>query len=114
QAVAAAFPREAFYPPLFPLVLALAGAAHNTAWAHAVTALLLAASIPLLYLLGIRLLEDRRAAAAAALCVVLSPSIWINAKGILSEPLFCLLLVATLYTLEAGTQQSGRLWKLAI
>jgi len=114
QAVAAAFPRDAFYPPLFPLVLALAGAAHHTAWAHALTALLLAATVPLIYLLGIRLLEDRRAAAAATLCVVLAPSLWINAKGILSEPLFCLLLVATIYTLENGAQDRSRSWKLAI
>ena len=114
QAVAAAFPRDAFYPPLFPLVLALAGAAHNAAWAHALTALLLAASIPLIYLLGIRLIEDRRAAAVATLCAVLSPSMWINAKGILSEPLFGLLLVATFCILEAGTQHRGRMWKLAI
>ena len=42
QAVAAAFPREAFYPPLFPLLLALSGAAHDIAWAHALTALVLA------------------------------------------------------------------------
>ena len=114
QAVAEAFPREAFYPPLFPLLLALAGAAHNTAWAHALTALLLAASIPLIYLLGIRLLEDRRAAAVATLCVVLSPSMWINPKGILSEPLFCLLLVATFCVLEAGAHDRGRMWKLAV
>ena len=114
QAVAAAFPRDAFYPPLFPLVLALAGAAHNTAWAHALTALLLTASIPPIYLLGIRLLEDRRAAAVATLCVVLLPSMWINAKGILSEPLFCLLLVATFCVLERGENGRSRLWQLAI
>jgi len=114
QAVAAAFLRDAFYPPLFPLVLALAGAAHNTAWAHALTALILTASIPLIYLLGIRLLEDRRAAAVATLCVVLLPSMWINAKGILSEPLFCLLLVATFCVLERDGNGRSRLWQLAI
>ena len=114
QAVAEAFPRDAFYPPLFPLILALAGAAHNTAWAHALTALLLTASIPLIYLFGIRLLEDRRAAAVATLCVVLLPSLWVNAKGILSEPLFCLLLVATFCILERNANGRGRLWQLAI
>jgi 4-amino-4-deoxy-L-arabinose transferase-like glycosyltransferase len=112
QAVAAAFPREAFYPPLFPLVLALAGAAHNIAWAHALTAFLLAAAIPLVYVLGTHWLDDRRAAAAVAFCVVLLPSLWINAKGILSEPLFCLLLLATLCALEAGTRGKGGTWKL--
>lgn len=114
QAVAAAFPREAFYPPLFPLVLALAGAAHHTAWAHALTALLVAASIPLIYLLGIRWLADRRAAAVATGCVVLLPSLWINAKGILSEPLFCLLLLATFCVLERDANGRSRLWQLAI
>jgi hypothetical protein len=93
-AVAKAFAREAFYPPLFPLVLALAGAAHHFAWAHALTALLLAAALPLLYLLALRWLGGRSAALGALACTVLLPSLWINAKGILSETLFCLLLVA--------------------
>lgn len=113
-AVAAAFAREAFYPPLFPALLALAGAAHHTAWAHALTALLLAASLPFLYALGVRWLEDRRAAAAVVLCVVLLPSLWVNAKGILTEPLFCLLLLATFCVLEAGEKLRGRLWIVAL
>jgi 4-amino-4-deoxy-L-arabinose transferase-like glycosyltransferase len=106
-AVAAAFAREAFYPPLFPLLLALAGAAHHTAWAHALTALLLAAAIPLVYALGARWLEDRRAAVAAVLCVVLLPSLWINAKGILSEPLFGLLLLAIFFVIDVSEKETG-------
>ena len=113
-AVAAAFAREAFYPPLFPVVLALAGAAHQIAWAHALTALLLAVSLPLVYLLGARWLEDRRAAVAAVLCVALLPALWVNAKGILSEPLFCLLLMAMLCVLESGERMRGRLGILAL
>lgn len=113
-AVAEAFSREAFYPPLFPLLLALAGAAHSIAWAHVLAALLLAASIPVLYALGARWLEDRRAAVAVALCVVLLPSLWVNAKGILSEPLFCLLLLTTFYVLEAGEKLRGRLWIITL
>jgi hypothetical protein len=109
-AVAAAFAREAFYPPLFPLLLALAGAAHSTAWAHGLVALLLAGTIPLIYALGVRWLEDRRAAAAATLCVVLLPSMWINAKGILSEPLFCLLLLAIVCVLDAEEADRRWLW----
>ena len=46
QVVAAAFASEAIYPPLFPAVLALAGAAHDIAWAHVLTALVLAAAKP--------------------------------------------------------------------
>lgn len=110
-AVAAAFPREAFYPPLFPLALALTGAAHHMAWAHAVTALLLAASLPFVYLLGARWLCSRGAAAAAVACVALLPSLWINTKGILSEPLLCLLLVATFWFLE---KEKTAVWKLAL
>jgi hypothetical protein len=101
-AIAAAFPQEAVYPPLFPLLLALAGAAHDVAWAHVLSALLLAAWVPLVYLLGARWLGSPGAAAVAALSVVLLPSVWINAKGILSEPLFGVLLLATLCVLESG------------
>jgi hypothetical protein len=113
-AVAAAFAREAFYPPLFPLLLALAGAAHNLAWAHALTALLLAGWIPLAYVLGVRWLEDRRAAAAAALCVALLPALWVNAKGILSEPLFGLLLLATFCVIDRAGSERKRIWLPAL
>jgi hypothetical protein len=113
-AVAEAFPREAFYPPLFPLLLALAGAAHHTAWAHALVALLLAVAIPLTYLLGQRWLGERRVAAAAALCVVLLPSLWVNAKGILTEPLFCVLLLATFCVLDHGDAVRARLWAVVL
>ncbi|HEY6967235.1 MAG TPA: hypothetical protein VI229_07185 [Burkholderiales bacterium] len=110
-AVAAAFAREAFYPPLFPLLLALAGAAHDLAWAHALVALLLAAALPLAYRLGVRWLESRGAALAALACIALAPSLWINARGILSETLFCLLLVSTFLVLE---QEKNASWKLGV
>jgi hypothetical protein len=113
-AVAAAFAREAFYPPLFPLLLALAGAAHHVAWAHALTALLVAGWIPLVYFLGTRWLEDRRAAAAAALCVALLPALWVNAKGILSEPLFGLLLLATFCAIGSAGSERKRIWLPAL
>jgi len=113
-AVAAAFPREAFYPPLFPLLLALAGAAHHTAWAHALTALLVAAWLPLAYVLGARWLEDRRAAVVLAVCIALLPSLWINAKGILSEPLFGLLLLGCLCAIEPAGGEGKRRWLPAL
>jgi hypothetical protein len=111
-AVAASFAREAFYPPLFPLVLALTGAAHHIAWAHAVTALLLAAALPLVYLLGQRWLGSRGAALAALACIALTPAMWINSKGILSETLFCLLLVSSYLYLEKREKHSG--WQLGL
>jgi hypothetical protein len=110
-AVAGAFAREAFYPPLFPLVLALSGASHHLAWAHAVTALLLAAALPLAYVLGARWLGGRGPALAAVACIALLPSLWINSKGILSETLFCLLLVSTFLVLE-NDKAAG--WKLGL
>jgi hypothetical protein len=113
-AVAAAFAREAFYPPLFPLILAFAGAAHHVAWAHVLTALLVAGWIPLVYLLGTCWIEDRRAAAAAALCVALLPALWVNAKGILSEPLFGLLLLATFCAIDGAGNERKRIWLPAL
>lgn len=113
-AVASAFAREATYPPLFPLVLALAGAAHDVAWAHVLTALILAGCVPLVYALGVRWIGNRGTAAAAALSVVLLPSVWINAKGILSEPLFGVLLLATLWVLDSKPGSRGRNVMLAL
>jgi len=113
-AVAAAFAREAFYPPLFPLILALFGAAHQLAWAHALTALLIAGWIPLVYVLGARWFDDRRAAAAAAFCVALLPALWVNAKGILSEPLLGLLLLATFCLIDGAESERRRIWLLAL
>lgn len=107
-AVADAFSREAVYPPLFPLLLAVAGTAHDYARAHVLTALLVAACLPLVYLLAVRWLGDRRAALAALLAVALLPSLWIQARGILSEPLFCLLLLAAFWALDAPMRERRR------
>lgn len=110
--VMAAFPHEAFYPPLFPALLAVTGAAHNIPWAHAVTALLLAMSLPFLYRLGERWFADSRAAVLALVCIVLLPSLWINIRGILSEPLFILLLAMLFCVLDAEGRNAG--WKAGL
>lgn len=112
--VAAAFPREAYYPPLFPLLLALAGASHHIAWAHALTAALVALWIPLVYVLGARWLEDRCAAAAAAFCLALLPALWVNARGILSEPLFGVWLLAALCAIDVCVGQRKVMWLPAL
>jgi hypothetical protein len=112
--VAEAFAREAFYPPLYPMLLALAGAANDMALAHVVTALLLAACLPLAYALGTRWLESRWAALAAVAMTALLPSLWIHAKGTLSEPLFTLLLLATLWLIEAKRSARGTAAALAV
>src|SRR5690606_25866076 len=111
-AVLDAFPREAFYPPLFPLILAATGAAHDIALAYTVTALIQAACLPLVYLLAVRLLGARWSAVAATISVALLPSLWVHAKGILSEPLFSLLLLGVLLALPSGRSEAdrGRPW----
>jgi hypothetical protein len=111
--VAEAFVREAFYPPLFPALLGLAGAAHHIAWAHLLTALLLALWLPLAYALGARWLESRWAAAAATLALASLPSLWINVKGVLSEPLFGLLLLGVLVAHERIESPARRKWTVA-
>jgi hypothetical protein len=65
--VMAQMPHEK-YPPLFPILLALSGAAFDWRWAHAVVALSFAA-------VGI----------VAALLYVTLPGVWLNLMGILSE-----------------------------
>lgn len=112
--VAEAFAREAFYPPLYPLLLALFGAAHDIAQAQVLTALLLAACLPLVYLLGVRWLGDKWAAAGAAAVTALLPSLWIHVKGTLSEPLFALLLLATLYLVDKEQDRQERRWPVAL
>jgi hypothetical protein len=109
-AVIDAFAREAFYPPLWPLLLAATGAAHDFAWAQVLNALLLAACLPLVYALAARWLEPGWAAVGAMLTVALLPSMWIHVKGVLSEPLFCLLLLVTLW--QCGRDQVS--WRLAL
>ena len=41
-------------------------------------------------------------------------SLWVNAKGILSEPLFCLLLMTTFWVMDSGEGTRGRLGILAL
>jgi 4-amino-4-deoxy-L-arabinose transferase-like glycosyltransferase len=92
--IVAAAPFEK-YPPLFPLILALAGAAYDWRIAHAVVAACFAASV---FFLG---LHARRATGSAwlgllaALVYAVMPGAWLSAKGILSEFLYMALVFAT-------------------
>jgi hypothetical protein len=110
--IAEAYAREGFYPPLFPLVIAVLGAAHDITRAHVATALILAACLPVLYLLARETLASGCAALAAVAVVAVLPASWINAKGILSEPLYCLALLALLWATQAEGRR--RIWILAL
>ncbi|HWA39924.1 MAG TPA: hypothetical protein VG873_18880 [Burkholderiales bacterium] len=111
--VASVFPLEAFHPPLFPLVLALVGASHDFSLAHGVNAVLLAACLPLVFQVALRWLGATLPAILATLAVLTLPALWIHVRGILSEPLFCLLLLATVMLLEARIGTRARLTGLA-
>jgi 4-amino-4-deoxy-L-arabinose transferase-like glycosyltransferase len=93
--IRAAYPHEP-YPPLFPLLIALAGGAYDWRIAHAVVAAALAASVFLLGLYAREATGSARLAFLAALVYALLPGTWLNAKGILSEYPFMALTFAVL------------------
>jgi hypothetical protein len=112
--VLAVLPQEGFHPPLFPLLLAGAGGAHDFALAHSLNALLLAACLPLVFVIALRWVGSVPAALLAALAAAILPAHWIQVRGILSEPLFCLLLLATVAVLEARVEERARIVLLAL
>jgi hypothetical protein len=83
-AVAAAWPHEK-YPPLFPALIALAGAAYDWRWAHAIVAACFGASVWLLGAHAARITASARVGLAVALVYALLPGAWLNMKGVLSE-----------------------------
>ena len=82
------------FPPLFPLILALAGP--DPARAHALVAVLAALGAAAIYAYAWAVHRDRAVALGLAVLFFLLPTAWISAKGILSEPLFLVLLLSTL------------------
>jgi hypothetical protein len=84
------------FPPLFPLVLALAGAADDFERAHLVVAGFAAAAPIVIYAFVLALHRRRDAALAMAFIFVVLPTAWISAKGILSEPLYLVVSLAAL------------------
>jgi hypothetical protein len=73
------------YPPLFPFLLAITGASHHWLWAHILVVLFHLAACWLTYRLGVAILQNHWAALTAALLFGISPSVWLNILGILSE-----------------------------
>ena len=87
-------PYVGHFPPLFPLLLAIAGP--DLARAHALVAVLAAFGAPAIYAYAWAIHRDRAAAFGLAALFFLLPTAWIGAKGILSEPLFLVLMLSTL------------------
>ncbi len=94
-AVVAAWPRQDF-PPFFPFILAILGAAYDYTLAHVLTALFLLLSIPLIFIFARSMFAANHQALLIVFIFCLSPSAWLNSMGILSEPLYLFLSLATL------------------
>jgi 4-amino-4-deoxy-L-arabinose transferase-like glycosyltransferase len=106
--IRAAFPHEP-YPPLFPLLLALAGGAYDWRVAHLVVAVALGASVFLLGLHARNVTASARLGFIAALVYALLPGTWLNAKGILSEyPFMALVFAALAYHAHLGARVPSR------
>ncbi len=86
----------AHFPPAFPLVLALSGAAAKPALGYIAVGAFAAFALVPLYRFCAGALGSNRAAAVVVLLFLLTPSAWISLKGILSESMFLALSMATL------------------
>lgn len=86
------------FPPLFPVLLALAGGSTDLRIAHLVVALLAACGAGLAYCFILRETANRAIAFAVAVAFLLCPTAWVSAKGILSEPMYlCTSLACLVY-----------------
>ncbi len=84
------------FPPFFPFILAFAGAAYDYTLAHMLTALFLLLAIPLVFIFARSMFAANHQALLIVCIFCLSPSAWLNSMGILSEPLYLFLSLATL------------------
>ena len=94
-AIVAAWPSQDF-PPFFPFILAVLGAAYDYTLAHVLTALFLLLAIPLIFIFARSMFAANHQALLIVCIFCLSPSAWLNSMGILSEPLYLFLSLATL------------------
>ena len=102
------------YPPLFPLVLALTGAAHDFVRAHHMVAVFFAISCVLLFNLARRHLGGTFLPAICAVTFILLPSTWINMLGILSENLYLCFSLAALLVYERWAKSARNVsWQMA-
>ena len=83
-AIAAAWPDQR-YPPLFPLLLGVAGGAYDWRLAHAWVGLAFGAGVFLLGILGRDVARCGLVGVVAALLFACMPGAWLNVKGILTE-----------------------------
>ncbi|MEO7742917.1 MAG: hypothetical protein ABIR98_08280 [Usitatibacter sp.] len=84
------------FPPLFPLLLWLSGGASDYRVAYVLVAACAAIALPLIYRHAAAELGGVREGLAVTVLFLLMPTAWISTKGILSESLYLLLLMAAL------------------
>ena len=82
---------EQDFPPLFPLLIAFTGAAHNMIAAHILTASFLIIALPLIYIFTRQCFATNWQALTITFIFAISPSTWMNTLGILSENIYILI-----------------------
>lgn len=80
-----------FYPPFYPIILALTGAAHSFVSAHVLTTVFFLVSLPLIYYFFKQTIKHHWHAVFITALFALTPSTFLNTLGILSENLYILL-----------------------
>lgn len=98
------------YPPLFPLLLASSGAACDLGQAHRLVTLCFLVALGAVYRLALDRLSSRLLAFLVSLCFLLSPAVWINLPGILSENLYLALSLSALLLALRQEAESPRTW----
>jgi len=107
-AIAAAWPDQR-YPPLFPLLLGVAGGAYDWRLAHAWVGVAFGAGVFLLGILGRGVSRRGLVGFMAALLFACMPGSWLNVKGILTEfPYIALSLAALLAHRRAAERPTTR------
>jgi len=107
-AIAAAWPDQR-YPPLFPMLLGVAGGAYDWRLAHAWVGLAFGIGVFLLGVLGRDVTRSALLGFMAALLLACMPGAWLNVKGILTEfPYIALSLAALVAYRHASEARSGR------
>ncbi|MFM7783372.1 MAG: hypothetical protein ACKPE6_01780 [Gammaproteobacteria bacterium] len=101
-----------YFPPGFPLILALSGAAHSLLAAHALVLVMGLCSLPLCFRFGRLAGLGRGAAHATAMLYLCTPGFLLGLQGILSEALYLLLVLCALMAAETSGRPS-RGWLLA-
>lgn len=97
------------FPPFFPWLLALSGAAHSLLYAHLLVALIGLISLYYYYRLSKRWLNHRAWAFCPALIFALSPGFLLGLQGILSEPLYLLLVLIFMLLYDPTEKKSTSL-----